>query len=278
MIHFVSGKGGVGKSLVAASMAKSLSDQGHSTLLVELGGSRFLEYVYEKSLTYEPQPISDHLSLALWEGEECLREYLQYLLKFPRIADLFFDNRIMQALVHGAPGLKELALTGKITSQPRKVGPELNYEHIVIDAYSTGHFKALLSAPLAMAKAIAIGPMGSQSKGIHDVLSSTFCEYFVVVTPEELPITEGMELAHAIQAQVGRPAKFIKNKWWPENKNGNTKSLPQSFLKKWASLLEIQKSFDPSPFHSQLELPQLWLHDNREKIEKLAKYWGDHFQ
>lgn len=275
MIRLVSGKGGVGKSLVAASLAKSFADQGRKTLLVELGGSRFFEFVYQKPLSFEPQSVESNLSLSLWEGEDCLKEYFQYLLKFPKVVDLFFDNRIMQALVHGAPGLKELALTGKITSGEREVGPELPFDELVIDAYSTGHFKALLSAPLAMAKAISFGPMGAQSRGIHEVLSSLVCEYLVVVTPEELPLTEGMELAQAIEDQVSIRPKIVRNKWWPEFNEAESERLPSAFINRWQRQDHIQKSFDPDPYQTEITLPQIWSHNNKMKIEQLSHYWRE---
>lgn len=270
----MSGKGGVGKSLVAASLAKSLADQGRRTLLVELGGSRFFEFVYQKPLGFEPQEIAENLSLSLWEGEDCLKEYFQYLLRFSKVVDLFFDNRIMQALVHGAPGLKELALTGKITSREREVGPELPFDELVIDAYSTGHFKAMLAAPLAMAKAISFGPMGAQSRGIHEVLSSSVCEYLVVVTPEELPLTEGMELAQAIEDQVSIRPQIVRNKWWPEYEAVVAKSLPSAFGDQWQRQSRIQKNFDSDPYQARMTLPQIWSHDNRKKIELLSRIWG----
>ena len=274
MIHFVSGKGGVGKSLTAASYAHALSQQGRKTLLVELGGSRFFEYIYGKSLGFEPTLVEQNLSLCLWDGETCLREYLEYLLKFSRIVDLFFDNTIMQALVHGAPGLKELALTGKITSRERKVGPSLPFEELVVDAYSTGHFLALLSAPLAMSKAISIGPMGSQSRAIHEVLSGPLVEYLVVVNPEELPLTEGLELARGIEKQTSRKPKWIKNRWWPPMEEAERGTLPQAFAQKWQARRDLQTQFDPkSEYETAIVLPQIWSHSNKDKILSLAGLW-----
>lgn len=271
MIHFVSGKGGVGKSVVAASLAQSLAKQGRRTLLIELGGSRFFEFVYDQKLSFQPQEVEPDLHLALWEGEECLREYFQYLLKFSKMVDLFFNNQIMQALVHGAPGLKELALMGKITSRERQVGPALPFDELVIDAYSTGHFKALLSAPFAMAEAISFGPMGAQSKGICEVISSSECRYLVVVQPEELPLTEGMELAHFIQEKVTQGPVIVENKWWPPFEKGE---IPESFQAKWKEQIKIQEEFDPTPFVALPPFPQVWSHSNRDKINELSRAWS----
>ena len=264
---------------MAASLAKSLAVQGRKTLLVELGGSRFFEFIYGERLGFEPKLLEKNLCLAIWEGEACLREYLQYLFKLSRLVDLFFDNRIMQALVHGAPGLKELALTGKITSRERRVGPELPFDEIVVDAYSTGHFLALLAAPPAMAEAISFGPMGAQSRGIQQVLSSEGCRYLVVVTPEELPLTEGHELAHAIQRQVGRSPLIVKNRCWPsvmpETPPAN---VPADFWETWKSRRDLQQHFDLSPFEVGGELPQIWSNDNRHIIDRLSLIWLEEWE
>lgn len=261
----------MGKSLVAASLAKSFATEGRKTLLVELGGSRFFEFVYGRPLSFEPQILEQNLSISLWEGEACLKEYLQHLLRFARVVDLFFDNRIMQALVHGAPGLKELALMGKITSQERHVGPEMAFDELVIDSYSTGHFKALLAAPQAMAKAISFGPMGSQSESIHRVLTdSRLCEFLVTVVPEELPMTEGLELAQHIQSEFGQSPKIVKNRWWPSL--NQSENLPLDFLEKWKNQMELQK-FDFMSFKTKAVLPQIWSHSNLEKIQKLSHLW-----
>src|SRR6478609_844435 len=97
-IHFVTGKGGVGKSVVAAALALKLSRQGKKVLLVELGDQSFFKDFFELAdVTFHPQLIKPNLSLALWTGESCLREYAQYLVKVESLAKLFFDNAVMRA-------------------------------------------------------------------------------------------------------------------------------------------------------------------------------------
>ncbi|MEO0336264.1 MAG: ArsA-related P-loop ATPase, partial [Pseudomonadota bacterium] len=134
-LHLVTGKGGVGKSTVAAGLAIKLSQSGQKTLLVELGERSFFSAAWDRDFGFAPQSVEPNLSVARWQGEDCLKEYLGYLLKVSRIAELFFENRVMKALVNSAPALKELAIAGKLTSWPRQVGPPLDFQHIVLDAY-----------------------------------------------------------------------------------------------------------------------------------------------
>lgn len=214
MIHLVSGKGGVGKSTVAAALAKQLAARGRKTLLVELGERSYLRHIFHAQLEAEPLDISSHLSVARWEGEACLREYLRYLIKIDRVVKLFFDNRVMRALVQAAPALKELALLGKVTSGPRKIGPPLPYDDLVVDAYATGHFRALWRAPVGLGEAIPFGPMGEQSRSITNVLKDpNLTQFYVVALPEDLPVTEGLELARDIEREIGQRPRMILNRW-----------------------------------------------------------------
>lgn len=214
-IIFITGKGGVGKSAVAAAMALKKSQQGKKTLLVELGSQSFFkDYFHLSEVNFKPINLKPNLDLALWSGTECLREYARYLLKVESLYRLFFENSVTRSLINVAPGLSELAIMGKATSYPRQVGPPLEYDCIVIDSFATGHFIALLKAPQGMAQAINFGPMGEQSRSITRVLEDAkICRYFVVSIPEELPVQEAQELSKSIQELTHIKPSQILNKY-----------------------------------------------------------------
>ncbi len=213
-IHFVTGKGGVGKSVLAASLALRLSQTGKRVLLVELGDQSFFRDFFDlPQVEFHPTQIKPNLSVALWSGDTCLREYAQYLIKVESLAKLFFDNAVMRAFINIAPALPELAVLGKITSGPRKHGPPLPFDCIVVDAFATGHFKALLEAPKGMAQAVQFGPMGEQSRNIDKVIrDKELCHYHIVTLPEELPLKEAAELSQDLKSEFDIEAEIILNK------------------------------------------------------------------
>lgn len=253
-IVFVTGKGGVGKSAVAAAEAYRYSQSGLKTLLVELGDhsyfSDFLRGEMGESIesssqaAYRGTPTTLGFNVARWSGPLCLREYILHIIKIAKLYDLFFANPIMTALVDIAPGLNELAVLGKITSGYRHVAGPLPWDVIVVDAYATGHFLALMRAPKGMAEAIQFGPMGEQSRSIQKfLLDPDICSYKVVTTPEELAVQEGIELAQTLKTEFSLSAEVLLNKEIPISMNDENVQGDTSFSKYIAGKISMQKEF-----------------------------------
>jgi hypothetical protein len=215
-IILVSGKGGVGKTAVAAALAIHQAHDGKRVLLAELGEKSFLQHVFPGSGGVKPVTVTAGLDVVRWDPNSCLREYMLHYLRVERVVDLLFANRITQALIGAAPALRELALLGKITSGRRGVGPDLPYDVIVVDAFATGHFKALLMAPVGMAEVVRFGPMGEQSRMIVDVCRDPAATKVVLVTlPEELPVNETGELRDFLLRRFGIEPLVVVNKNLP---------------------------------------------------------------
>ncbi|MFP5518809.1 MAG: arsenical pump-driving ATPase [Bdellovibrionia bacterium] len=211
-IHLVTGKGGVGKSVLAAALALRESQRG-SSLLAELGDRSFYQdFLGLGPVSYHPTRYQS-VDVVLWSGADCLREYAKYLIKVDSLTKLFFENSVMRTFVNIAPALPELAIMGKVTSGPRRHGPPLKYDYLTVDAFATGHFLALMRAAPAMAQAIPFGPMGEQGRGILKTLQDKeLCEYHIVTLPEELPLKETLELKAQLESEFGVIPKIYLNK------------------------------------------------------------------
>lgn len=213
-ILFVSGKGGVGKSLLAAGIAAHQAKAGRKVLLAEIGdNSYYKDFFSLPSVNHEPVSTEFGFDIAMWSGESSLKEYVLHFLKLERLYHIFFENRVMRALINVAPGLNEIAVLGKITSGVRHVGPRFVYDLVVVDCFATGHALSLFRAPRGMMEAIGFGPMGAQSREMDAVLrDQKICGYAVVTLMEEMPVVETMEFVSQLHQSLNVQAQVFANK------------------------------------------------------------------
>lgn len=214
-IVIVTGKGGVGKSTVAAAIAAREAKKGKKVLLVEFGEEGFLGGLLGvQNVSIQARRVERFgFDLAIWDTETCLREYVLHFVKIERLFKIFFENRVMRTFINVAPALKELALLGKLTSGERHVGPEFKYDLVVVDGYASGHMLALMRAPKGMADVIKAGPMGYHSEQIYKVLTdSKITSYVIVTLSDELPTTEAIELHQTLKSEFNVEAQIVMNR------------------------------------------------------------------
>lgn len=214
-LHFVTGKGGVGKSTVAAALAwRHANLEGQTCLLVELENAQsFGSKLGLRQGSDEVQKTPFGFDWVQWTGSGSLRAYLKHLLKFEKLSDFFWSHPISRSLVEAAPGLKELALMGQATSQIRGHGPGPTHQVVVVDAYSTGHFLSLMRAPNALGSAVSRGPLGEQSRSMDHVLkNSAQIHYHIVTLDEDLPVQETLDLHSSLRDEFGVEAQIILNR------------------------------------------------------------------
>jgi hypothetical protein len=203
-IVFVTGKGGVGKSAVAAATALHFARQGKSVLLVELGSRSFYGPLLGLQVDDEPVHWTDNIGVARWDVESALREYISHYLVFKAATDKVLNNTMMKALVAAAPSLSELAMLGKLTAPMRHKWYKRDVDVVVIDAYATGQFMALLRAPRGLSLTTTSGPMHKHTTSMISLLSNpALCDYRLVTLAEEMPIAEACEMAADIRAETG---------------------------------------------------------------------------
>ncbi len=279
-IVFFTGKGGTGKSTTAAAFALARARGGQRVLLVELGDSSFYQGLTNQEIGFQPLELQTNLHVAKWDGYHCLQDYIRFLVKSDAVAKLVFENPFMRTLIDIGPSLSELAIIGKITSGIRHVGPKLDYDLIVVDSYATGHMMALVRAPIGILEVVKFGPMATHCRDMNAVMRDpTLTGYAIVTLPEDLPVTESLELRSQLYQELHVPVEFILNRMvQPPVKEDEIKSFlttdPTPAIKTFSRYIldKMQMQTEQARrLESSLPLANVLSADSWQVIESLAK-------
>ncbi|MEY2437331.1 MAG: hypothetical protein QOF97_2167 [Acidimicrobiaceae bacterium] len=212
---FVTGKGGVGKTTIAAGLALLASQHGKRTLVGEVDSKGNLSDYFEVPPTsFEPREISPNLFAMSMHTEESLKEYLRLQLKVPLVARIGPLARTFDFVANAAPGVKEVLTVGKFLWEVR----ERHYDLVVVDAAATGHVVAQLAAPQGIQELVKVGLVRDQTGWMLDILGDEAQTGVVIVAaPEEMPVNETLELTERIRTETNVDlAAIIVNRVLPE--------------------------------------------------------------
>lgn len=212
---FVTGKGGVGKSTVAAGLGVLAARRGKRTLVCEVDAKGNLSTFFEIGpITFEPSQVEDNLYAMVMQTEESLKEYLKLQLKVPLLAKIGPLARTFDFVANAAPGVKEILTVGKVCFDVR----EETYDLVVVDAVSSGHVVSQLAAPQAINELVQVGMVRSQTGWMLDILGDKATTGAVIVaSPEEMPVNETIELTARIQSETNVDvAAVVVNRVLPE--------------------------------------------------------------
>lgn len=212
---FVTGKGGVGKSTMAASLGMLAATRGKRTLVCEVDAKGNLADFFEfGDVGFAPRQVNDHLWVMSMNTEESLKEYLRLQLKVPLLSRIGPLARTFDFVANAAPGVKEILTIGKLAWEVR----ERHYDLVVVDAVASGHIVGQLAAPQAINELVQVGLVRSQTGWMLDLLNDPAVTGTVIVSaPEEMPVNETLELAERIttETQVDLAAVIV-NRVLPE--------------------------------------------------------------
>ena len=182
---FVSGKGGTGKTTVAAGLAILAAAQGRRVLACEVDAKGDLATCLGLSPSrapgFEPVVVAPRLAAMAMDTEASLREYLKLNLKIPYVRGLGPLARTFDFVADAAPGVREILTVGKLAWEVR----ERRYDLVVVDSPASGHVVSLLAAPAALARLVPLGPIRHQTGWISDLLGDAAVTGVVVVAVPE---------------------------------------------------------------------------------------------
>lgn len=201
----VTGKGGVGKSTVAAAAAAALARAGHRCLVLETDPRETLHRLLDT-----PPSGGDvvRARARLWLQNLRPRNEIEALvrrrIRIPLVARAVGASPVFQHFVDGAPGLKELAVLGHALRLVRgEARPAVDV--VVLDAPATGHGVSLLAAPLLVTDVLGSGPVADLAGELADLVRDPGrCGVLTVTLAEEMPVQEAIELRRELEARVGR--------------------------------------------------------------------------
>jgi anion-transporting ArsA/GET3 family ATPase len=202
----VTGKGGVGKSTVAAALGLAAARRGLRTIIAEVARRDDVSRVLGGTGVHEDElaPRLHHISI---DPEEAMQEYLVDQLPSRALADVLLSSRGFNYFAAATPGLRELLTVGKVwelTREDRRTPGADPYDLVVLDAPATGHGVAVLAAPRTFADAAVMGRIARQGRIIDAMLSDPAQTGVVAVArPEEMPVNETLALEEALPETVG---------------------------------------------------------------------------
>lgn len=210
-LHVVTGKGGTGKTSVAAALALGLAAGGRRTLLVEVEGRQGIAQLFDTDpLPYEERHLTDapgggEVRALAVDAEEALLEYLDMFYKLGAAGRALRKLGAIDFATTIAPGLRDVLLTGKVKeATTRTVGSRRAYDAVVLDAPPTGRIGRFLNVTAETARLAKVGPIKTQSEGVAALLRSPMTSVHVVTLLEEMPVQETLD-AVADLSQLGFP-------------------------------------------------------------------------
>ena len=211
-LHFVVGKGGVGKTTIAAALALLLVRRGRRTLAVEMDAvGRLPTLLGGRGVGYVPTEVAPGLHVLGLDGRAALEEYLGLIIPVKRLLATVFSSKLYQYFVAAAPGLKELMTVGKIWYEAtREEAGRPRWDAIVVDAPATGHSLQYLRMPQAAREAFGAGLVQREAAKITGLLRDRKTTAIHLVTlAEEMPVTETLETRTQLVEGLGLPLGFV---------------------------------------------------------------------
>ena len=210
---FVTGKGGVGKTTVTAALARALSQRGKRVLIAMCNAKERISAMFASELVgTDILPIAERVWAVNMDPELAFEEYGHMVLKVPGLYRVVFQNKYVRAFLPAVPGLSDWAMLGKAWyhTTERDAGGRHRFDVVLFDAPATGHGLEMLRVPKVIVEVVPPGVLRRDAEAAWRMFTNPDETSVVVVTlPEELPVTETIELVKSIQHELDLPLGLL---------------------------------------------------------------------
>jgi anion-transporting ArsA/GET3 family ATPase len=196
-VLFLTGKGGTGKTTVAAAIGTLLAAQGRRTLVVELDNQRpSLTGIFGTRPVYQPTVVRPGLSIANIEWTSALDDWIADVVSMPRIVRLITHNRMVSLFLEATPGARDLMVLMRVLRLSTQ------FDHVVVDMPASGNAVAMLSVAITAKRLFDAGPIRRCAEELLTLYRAPDTRVVLVALPEEMVVTETVETAAKITAEV----------------------------------------------------------------------------
>jgi anion-transporting ArsA/GET3 family ATPase len=258
-LHVVTGKGGTGKTSVAAALALALASSGRRTLLTEVESRQGIAQLFgAEPLPYQELRIAtvpgggEVRALAV-DPEEALLEYLDMFYKLGAAGRALRKVGAIDFATTIAPGLRDVLLTGKVKeATTRSSDGRRAYDAVVLDAPPTGRIGRFLNVTAETARLAKMGPIKTQSEGVASLLRSPITSVHVVTLLEEMPVQETLDGIAEIRAVPGMQVGGVVINMTRPAVLSQQELKAQPDLAAMAAALSAAGLYDPDPLAAAL--------------------------
>lgn len=204
----ISGKGGVGKTTMAAALGLRAARANKRVLICEVEGKPGLTRLFDADpLTGDPSPLDEGLSGMNLSAEEALSEYLEVQFHIRRLARPLVSSQLVYYVTHAAPGLRDILILGKVWFEATR---KERFDLIILDTPAAGHAVSMLRSPEGFLHAVPVGPLANHARSLVEWLQNPEeVAVQLVSMPEEMPVTETLETAALLEEKLGMDVSTV---------------------------------------------------------------------
>lgn len=202
---YVTGKGGAGKTTVAAALGLAAASRGRRTVICDLASSKQLARSYGLEDVPGRVQLTERLDVLSVDPQTALEDWLRRQPGGAAAVAVLTRSRAFAHFVAAAPGVKELVTIGNVVDVGQKT-----HDFVVVDGPSTGHALGMLCAPRIVGEVAPLGSVGAQARALRDVLADPAASGYVGVSlPEEMSVHEVLELERGLPGAAGAELDVI---------------------------------------------------------------------
>ena len=219
---FVAGKGGVGRTTVAAALGLAAAGRGRRTIVCEVARQERVSRAFKREgVGFHEAELATNLFAISIDPQQSLEEFLTDQVGSRRVAGLLFHNRLFEYLAAATPGLRELATMGKVwelAQLERRSRTASPYDLVIVDLPATGHGLGALRTARTFGDVARVGPVRRRADMIDSFIrDAAQTGLLAVALPEEMPVTETIEFADALHRDMGMDVDLtVMNAMLPE--------------------------------------------------------------